>query len=409
MKWTTGRIAGMALAAVFLTVLPACRRKSETVKSDLQEAGYTMTAEDWFRAASGNDVEALKKFAAGKFPADTKNAAGDSALHAAAAHGAQEAADFLLNRGIPVDVRGASDRTPLMVAVMAGQTEITRWLLRQGADPSLRDAEGFRPLMLAVREGKAGAVAELAPYDRSELDHALLLAALVGRADVIDALTNYGASVYARMEDGRTPLMIAAENGHTEAVKLLLEIGSSRYTTDEEGRTITEIATAAGYPEIAALIARDPLPEELALESPEQIAESMDTFVEGAVAKSTGTTPAGREGSRPVPGSIEGEVLSSPVEEEPLPAGGVTRRPVSGGSFAMPPIVMRHYREKDVPVSVREVQGDQAVVSIAGKSPREVRVRAGEKIPRSNLMVVRVSSRMETSKMTALIQRVNGE
>ena len=96
--------------------------------------------------------------------------------------------------------------------------------------------------MLAVREGSSGAVVELAPYDREDLDPALLLAALVGKEQVIDALTNYGASVYARMDDGRTPLMIAAQNGHEEAVKLLLEIGSSRYTKDPEGRT------AAGIP-----------------------------------------------------------------------------------------------------------------------------------------------------------------
>ena len=112
---------------------------------------------------------------------------------------------------------------------------MVRWLLRQGADPRLKDKEGFTPLMLAVREGKSGSVGELASYNREDLDPALLLAALVGRADVIDALTNFGASVYARMEDGRTPLMIAAENGHVDAVKLLLDIGASRFTTDPEG------------------------------------------------------------------------------------------------------------------------------------------------------------------------------
>lgn len=401
MKRSTGRIASLGLAAVFLTALPACRRKSETVKSDLHEAGYQLTAEDWFRAAGGDDVEALKKFVAGKFPTDTRNGAGDTALHATATHGAQEAADFLLNHGLPVDVLGAANRTPLMAAVIAGQTEMTRWLLRQGADPSLRDGEGYKPLMLAVREGKAGAVAELAPYDRGELDEALLLAALVGRTDVIDALTNYGASVYARMEDGRTPLMIAAENGHKDAVQLLLEIGSSRYTTDNTGRSVTDIATASGYPEIAAMVARDPLPGDLALETPEQVAESMDTFVDNAVAKSTGGRHAsGSKSSRPVPGSIEGEVLSSPVAAE-APVGKSSGTAAStSASFAMPPLVMRYYREKEVPVSVRGVQGDVAVVRIAGTVPREVKVKTGDKIPGSRLTVIRVRKRIEDSKVT---------
>lgn len=399
MKWSTGRIAGVALAAVSLTALPACRRKSETVKSDLQEAGYKLTQEDWFRAAGGNDVEALKKFVAGKFPTDTRNGEGDTALHAAAASGAQEAADFLLNRGLSIDVRGASERTPLMAAVIAGQTEMTNWLLRQGADPGLKDAEGFKPLMLAVREGRAGAVGELAAYDRGELDEALLLAALVGRADVIDALTNYGASVYARMEDGRTPLMIAAENGHTEAVQLLLDIGSSRYTTDAEGRSVADIATAAGHPEIAALISRDPLPGELALESPEEIGEAMDAFVDTAVAKSTGGSAVTANLQKAASKPIAGETLSSPVAGTAAPVGKSPVPGASGGTFAMPPLVMRLYREKEVPVSVRSVQGTAAVVRIAGASPREVKVRTGERIPGSHLMVVRVSKRIEDSKV----------
>lgn len=400
MKWSIGRIAGVALAAAFLTGLPACRRKSETVKSDLGEAGYKLTQEDWFRAASGNDVEALKKFVAGKFPTDTRNAEGDTALHAAAASGAEQSADFLLNRGVAIDVRGASDRTPLMAAVTAGQTEMTNWLLRQGADPALRDAEGFKPLMLAVREGRAGAVGELAPYDRGELDEALLLAALVGRADVIDALTNYGASVYARMEDGRTPLMIAAENGHTEAVRLLLDIGSSRYTTDGQGRTVAEIATAAGHAEIASMISRDPLPGELALESPEEIAESMDASVNTAVAKSTGTSAAVGTSKKPVSKSIDGEVLSSPVADKSVSVGKSPVSVAATGTFAMPPLVMRYYREKEVPVSVRSAQGDTAVVRIAGTVPREVKVRTGDRIPGSDLVVVRVSKRTENSKVT---------
>ncbi len=375
----------VTVMAVSLAFLPGCKRRGESVKSDLGEAGYKMTTEDWFRASRSNDVTALKKFSSGGFAADTRNADGDSALHAAAAAGAQGAADYLLNRGLAVDLRGAADRTPLMEAVMADQTAIVRWLLRQGADPNLKDKEGFRPLMLAVREGKPGAVTELAAYDREDLDPALLLAALVGRADVIDALTNFGASVYARMEDGRTPLMIAAENGHTEAVKLLLDIGASRFTTDPDGRTAADIATAAGHPEIAALIARDPLPADLALDSPAEIAGSMDALVDRAVAKSSGAAP---ELAVSIP--IDGETLSNPV---------TSQAPPGDESFPMPPLVMRHYREKEVPVHVRAVQGETATVSIAGVAPREVKLRPGDLIPGSKLVVVRVRRRMEDSKV----------
>jgi ankyrin repeat protein len=371
--------------AVYLVFLPGCKRRGETVKSDLGEAGYQLTADDWFRASRGNDVTALKKFISGGFSADTRNAEGDSALHAAVAGGAQGSADYLLNRDLAIDLRGANDRTPLMAAVLADQTAVVRWLLRQGADPKLKDKDGFRPLMLAVREGKPGSVAELAAYDREDLDPALLLAALVGRADVIDALTNFGASVYARMEDGRTPLMIAAENGHKESVELLLEIGASRFTTDPDGRSAADIAITAGHPEIAALISRDPLPADLALDSPSEIAESMDAFVDTAVAKSS---PAPKRAAS-VP--IDGETLSAPAGSQAAVPGDE--------SFAMPPLVMRHYREKEVPVRIKTVHGEIASVSIAGKAPRELKLRAGDVIPGSKLVVVRVRRRMEDSKV----------
>jgi ankyrin repeat protein len=377
----------VTVMAVSLALLPGCKRRGETVKSDLGEAGYKMTTEDWFRASRGNDVAALKKFSAGGFATDTRTVDGDSALHAAAAAGAQASADYLLNRGLPVDLPGAAGRTPLMAAVLADQTTMVRWLLRQGADPKLKDNDGFRPLMLAVREGKPGSVAELAAHDREDLDPALLLAALVGRADVIDSLTNFGASVYARMEDGRTPLMIAAENGHLESVKLLLEIGASRFTTDPDGRTAADIATAAGHLEVAALISRDPLPADLALDTPAEIAGSMDAFVDRAVAKSSGSAP--KLGAS-IP--IEGETLGKPVASQATPGDP---------PFPMPSLVMRHYREKEVPIHVRTVQGETATVKIAGVAWREMKLRAGDVIPGSKLVVIRVQRRMEDSKVSS--------
>jgi ankyrin repeat protein len=391
MKKILASAAGIAALMLALALVPSCRKGGDTLKSDLEEAGYQLTAEDWFRASRGNDAAVLKKFVSGKFPVDTRDPAGDSALHAAAAGGAQVSADYLLTQGLSVDLRGAMERTPLMAAVLADQTPMVRWLLRQGADPRLKDKEGFRALMLAVREGKSGSVGELAAYTREDLDSALLLASLVGRADVIDALTNFGASVYARMEDGRTALMIASENGHAEAVTLLLDIGAGRFTTDSDGRTAADLATAAGHPEIAALILRDPQPGELALEAPEEIAESMDAFVDEAVAKASGTSlpeaapPAAVATPRAPSRPIAGERLSGPVGD--------------GSSFPMPPLVMRHFREKEVPLKVGGVQGDVATLTLAGATEREVEVRVGDRIPGSSMVVVRVRKRMEESKV----------
>lgn len=422
----------VGLTAILLACAPiACRKPGDAKKSDLEEAGYQLTTSDWFRAAKGNDVSALKKFAAAGFKVDSTDEQGDSALHAAASTGAEAAADFLLDRGLEVDRKGASERTPLMSAVMGNQTAMVRWLVRQGADPRAKDKDGFMPLMLAVREGRPGAVSELAALHGENLDSAILLAALSGQTEVIDTLTNYGASVYARMEDGRTPLMIAAENGHAESVKLLLDIGASRFSTDSQGRNAADLASAAGHAEIAALILQEPQAAELTLESPEQVAKVMEEFVEenaSPVTESAATPPGDEKppGAAPsqvsasAPEPIEGAVLSesrelpATVQTSPVAAGGApstetpaaATSPEAGSSrinpappFRMPPLVMRHYRQREMPIQVRTVEGETATLEILGTTKREVRVKAGQSIPSTGLVVLRVQRRMEDSKL----------
>ena len=435
---------GLSLALV-LAALPSCRKPRDAVKSDLVEAGYQMTAPDLLRAAARNDVPALKKFASGGFPLDSADEAGDSALHAAAAAGAEESADFLLGRGLAVDLPGASGRTPLMAAVLGDRTGMVGWLLRQGADPRLKDEEGFSALLLGVREDRPGAVGELAPYHRDGLDAALLLAALEGRTTVSDTLTNYGASIYSRMEDGRTPLMLAAQNGHSESVELLLDIGAGRFSTDSAGRTAADLANEAGHTEVAALISQENPLRNLVLESPDEIARSMDAFLDAALADAgnpatssdsagpsetavTETAGDGAGGAAATPASprqvsrpIQGEVLSA---SRPAVGAGTGPRPdavaatssapdaaaippepgVSASTAAaipeaaLPPLVMRHYQERELPVEVRSVEEGSATLAIRSAEPREVRLQAGDPIPDSRLVVVRVERRIQHSK-----------
>lgn len=401
------RFAALLAVALAAGPLTSCRDRKETVGADLAEAGFQMTEEDWFRACREGNVEAMKKFLSASFSKDVKDASGDGSLHVAAAAGSQTSADFLLKRGLAIEGRGAKNRTPLMSAVVAGRPEMVAWLLRQGADPLAKDDESFTPLMLAVKEGKAASVEQLAAYDREDLDKALLLAALLGRKEVIDSLTNYGASVYSRMDDGRTPLMIAAENGHADAVKLLLEIGSSRYTTDSEGKTAAMLAEEAGHAEIAALISQKPVPDEFAIATEAEVAAEMDAAVNAAAGGE-------RKVSAPIDGAVLGQVASgggsagAPAAGGDV-AGGPSAAPVApaGGDAPAvnprrsdPPVVMRYYREKDVPLQVVGVQGGTAVVNVPGSGQSEFSVKEGDAIPGSKrLYVVKVRSRMEDSKV----------
>ena len=422
--------------------LAGCRKKSEAIGKELKEAGYELTAEGWFGAVGANDVAVMRKISEGGFDTKMVDSEGNGALHVAAAAGAMDAAGFLLDKGFAIDAKGAKGRTPLMAAVSADQPKMVQWLLKEGADPKLKDDDGFMALMLAVSGGAKASLGELAPYHREDLDSALLLAALVGQAEAIDVLTNYGASVYARMEDGRTPLMLAAQNGHKEATALLMDIGASRFATTESGDTAQSLAVAAGHAELAELIEKGFSGDVLALESDEEIAGQMVEYVDenqvdpeepaggggdvrGDGGDSTVSNEPGGAGATPWNKPLAGQGGGGDFGRQPAASAGrnepvksiegaaVGNKPggngaagsadVPAGQAASPleklPLVMRHYRQRELPVEVKKVSGGVASLHLAGNQPKEVRVRAGEVIPGSNLVVVRVFSRTEHGKL----------
>lgn len=449
----------LLFACVLALGLSNCRKKTDSAAKEISEAGYSMTAEGWFSAVGANDVAVMRKMVDGGFDAKTLDSEGNGALHVAADAGHEEAGEYLLNRGFSIDAKGAAGRTPLMTAVLADKPGMVKWLLKQGADPKIKDGNGFIALMLAVSEGRRKCVEELAPSHRDDLDSALLLASLVGKAEVIDALTNYGASVYARMEDGRTPLMLAAQNGHLEAAEMLIDIGASRFATMDNGETAQSMAVAAGHTDVAELIEKGFAGDLLALESDEEIAEALDGYLDEFEDVPPGEELAanGDEGTepwnRPLPGQgsagflpegsgfgegrdfeVAGEALDGAAtgreagegalagaalggmlgRGEAAPAGAVktlegarigkmgrsaAQGSQPGGSEGDLPLVMRHYRQRELPVEVKRVSGGAASLRIAGKPVRELKVKAGETIPGSNLSVVRVFSRTEQGKL----------
>jgi len=388
----------LAGTAPFL-YLTACKSREESAKQELKDSGYELTPEAFFRAAESDDVKALGQLTGNGIAADTRNAAGDTALHAAAGAGMKKAVAFLLDRKVPVDVTGAEGRTPLMVAVMRGTPEMVRYLLSRKAAPQKKDAQGYTPLMLAVREGRGDMIGELAPYDRDKLDDALLVAALDGKASVIDALTNYGASVYARMDDGRTPLMLAAQNGQIEAVDMLLEIGANRFSMDDEGRIAADVAREAGHEELALRLSEAPQEDEFAIEEPadlgaEMLAKVVEKNADHADPASGTPTSGQAEGSsgahphQAAPELLDGVVLESVQSQNP--DKDAEHAPAKG------PIIMRAYRQTDLPLRVESVQGQVATVRLAGGGTKEV-VQGGT-IPGSRLKVVRVEHRMRDLK-----------
>jgi len=388
--------------------IAGCGSRKKASSDNLADAGYQLTASDWFRAASDDNPAALEMFLKGGFQIGTKTPEGNGALHIAAAAGAMKSGKFLLDHKVELDEPGEGGRTPLMESIRTGKIEMMRWLLKQGADPRAKDTEGFKPLMLAVKEGRADAIGDLAVYDRDDLDGALLAAALLGQTKVIDELTKYGGSIYARMDDGRTALMVAAENGHLDAVKLLVDIGSNRFTTDPEGQTASDLAAAAGHQDIVKLLSADPTQGEFALQSDEQIGTELASSVDAGT-KQTGTEgklaaiPEGtgdpvaqtqaKPDSRPI--ALEGQSLGSEVLNSPGPA--TAGNPPTGAAKPVG-LVMRSFRQRELPIEITHVENGKAHVKVRGAAPHEVVVTEGQTIPGSRLKVVGLRRKMHSGK-----------
>lgn len=399
-----GKVVSLMIGGSLVLVQTGCKDRREVARQELRESGYELTQEDFFRAAESDDLSALAKLVDNGMAVDTRDAAGDTALHAAAAAGMKQSADFLLDRQLAVDVTGADERTPLMTAVIKGSPEMVRYLLTQKADPLKKDAHGYRPLMLAVSEGRAEMVAELAAFDREDLDAALLIASLEGKAGVIDELANYGASIYARMDDGRTPLMLAAQNGNIEAVEMLIEIGANRFSMDEQGRIAADVAREAGHEALALRLAEEPSEEDFGIEEPAELGMEMLASVTAEEAPVTGDGGA-VPWNRPVEGKGAAGALPAQTRPPEVLDGAVLSRGSASISPAAAPVVMRSYRQKELPLRVETVEGEVATLRISGGTVEQV--EAGGEIPGSRLKVVRVERRMEEIKDSSEVAEVS--
>ncbi|CAM9977341.1 unnamed protein product, partial [Ectocarpus sp. 8 AP-2014] len=124
----------------------------------------------------------------------------ESALHVAAARGAEDSCRALMIAGADPNVRDQRKHSPLHRAAGAGHHRVAGMLLLNRAYVHAKTASQQTPLHLAASEGQALCISEL----------------LLGGADkdVVD-------------RHGKTPLFKAAENNHLEAVKKLLAFGAN--------------------------------------------------------------------------------------------------------------------------------------------------------------------------------------
>ncbi|MDP6439181.1 MAG: ankyrin repeat domain-containing protein, partial [Candidatus Brocadiia bacterium] len=79
----------------------------------------------------------------------------------------------------------------------------------------------------------------------------LVLAAMAGNREKVEALLDGGADVNAADSDGVTAIMVAARQGHTAVVKLLLEGGADPDPVNDYGYAAIHPATARSHADTA--------------------------------------------------------------------------------------------------------------------------------------------------------------
>jgi hypothetical protein len=185
--------------------------------------------------------------------------------------GAVESRAVGVNQSIPAPAY--MEGTPLItIAARAGALGVLRYLISAGADVNVRTPAGETPLMLAAYFGDegsptstrheeavrmlvaAGSTLENEAYSYTPLAYA----AYQGRQQTIRYLLERGARVDADVDEGvcyvNTPLMMATIMGHADVAVMLLDAGADARIRIKNGLTARELAVKFRHERLARLL-----------------------------------------------------------------------------------------------------------------------------------------------------------
>jgi rhodanese-related sulfurtransferase len=143
-------------------------------------------------------------------------------------------------------------RSPQAPGLAATSPALADWLTRWGFPPGhihARAENGMSPLMLAALKGKADLVDELLalganPNHVNDDDHhALWFACVHGDADLVSRLIAHGARVDNQNVNGATCAIYAASTGKLEVLKRLVQAGADLSKETSGGYTALESAS----------------------------------------------------------------------------------------------------------------------------------------------------------------------
>jgi ankyrin repeat protein len=207
------------------------------------------------RAARNGHVALVALYLGRGAAVDARNLFGATALYVAAENERTSTVALLLGKGADPNLPGRSGVTPLAAAAFKGNDRIVGELIARKADPDAMDTTGKSPITYAAARGFALVVRRLldAGVDVKRA-YGNDLTALMWAAghedgvgeratlDVVTLLLDSGAPIDAVDNRGRTALMIAAELGRAAIVEALLARGADRAIADKAGKRAADLA-----------------------------------------------------------------------------------------------------------------------------------------------------------------------
>jgi ankyrin repeat protein len=174
-------------------ILTAVYHGQKEIVNLLVARGATLTL---FEACAAGEFDRVERLLEGGATVTAWSDDGWTPLHLAAFFGHGKVIELLLVHGGDVHARSrnANGNTPLHAALAANQKMAAGLLIGVGADVNAVDAAGWRPLHLAAAHNNL---------------------------DALKALIAQGADVSATNAEGLTPLAFARQRNHREAAALL--------------------------------------------------------------------------------------------------------------------------------------------------------------------------------------------
>ncbi|PGH21367.1 hypothetical protein AJ80_03284 [Polytolypa hystricis UAMH7299] len=168
-------------------------------------------------------------------------------LRYAAQEGQVGRLQMMLDKGANINGKDAAGYTALETSIFENREEAVRVLLENGADVNLRGSSECSPLHLAIEHSTGPIVQLLIDYeaDANAMVYgstSLILAASLGKSEIVQSLIRAGAGVNLQDLSGQTALHVASSKGWRVVLQSLIDEGASLDVVDDCGRTALMLA-----------------------------------------------------------------------------------------------------------------------------------------------------------------------